>query len=289
MLKNQNLKLLNLKSTNFFKIKENKNFKNLQNIILNHLFKSKNFSTSYNFLNKKLNSIKLKDLRENNNLMIKIEHLILNILNDLNIKNIKSLQYPVNIRISENKNFPKKYREYDTRFVHCDSWSGAPKDSFNAFIYLIASEKAPKIEIYKSLPKTHRYRDLKGKYSSFNLDKKYLKRIKFKAEPGNMAIWETATPHKTIVNNLSKKKFHRISIDFRFKKTSPYTFQKKYKSESFYKSKMNNDGVYWSINNLPSPFNNINDKIKYEMSIIEKNKFFYKLRKKYIKKYYKYI
>ena len=51
--------------------------------------------------------------------------------------NIKSLQYPVNIRISENKNFPKKYREYDTRFIHCDSWSGAPKDSFNAFIYLI--------------------------------------------------------------------------------------------------------------------------------------------------------
>ena len=66
--------------------------------------------------------------------MIEVESLILNILNDLKFKNIKSLQYPANIRIVSNKKFSNLYSDYDTRYIHSDSWSGAPTDSFNCLI-----------------------------------------------------------------------------------------------------------------------------------------------------------
>ena len=69
--------------------------------------------------------------------MIKVEKLILNILKDLKFKNIHSLQYPINIRILSNKNFPDLFSDYDTRHIHCDAWSEHLRTATTVlFIYL---------------------------------------------------------------------------------------------------------------------------------------------------------
>ena len=175
---------------------------------------------------------------------------------------------------------------YDTRHVHCDAWSGAPEDSYNGFIYLLASNNSPCLEIYKNLPNSNKHRNFVGKYLDAKIQKKFLKKVNFETKDGNMAVWETFTPHKTNVKKLSNNYF-RISVDFRFKKSSPYNFKKNYLEDQFHRSKMNNDGVYWSIQKNYKYFTSMREKILYELKKIKKNKFFYNLRKIYIHKYYK--
>jgi len=277
---------MKLNNINTIELEQNHNFKNLKKIIFKEIFRENIVSLSFEKINKKLQKIGPRDIRKNNRLMIKVEGLILGILKDLKISSIKSLQYPINVRILSNKSFPKLLTDYDTRYIHCDAWSGAPKNSFNAFIYLFTSENSPKLNIYKNLPKSHKYRNFVGKYNKIQVEKKYLKKMKFKAKVGNMAIWETYTPHKTQVKK-SSKNFFRISIDFRFKKTSPYNFIKNYSLDQFHKSKMNNDGVYWLVDQNYKSFDSMKNKILYEFKKIKKNKFFYNLRKKYINKFYK--
>ncbi len=279
-----------MKKFNFgtYNLEANSSFLNLKKIIFYEIFKNNNLSNKYSEINNKLKKIKQKDLRKKNRLMIKVEKLILEILKDLKFKNINSLQYPVNIRVLSNKNFLDSYSDYDTRHVHCDAWSGAPKDSYNGFIYIFTSINSPSLDIYRNLPYKHKYRNFLGKYLDVKIQKKFLKKINFKSKEGNMAVWETFTPHKTQVKK-SHKEYFRISVDFRFKKSLPYNFKKNYKEDKFYKSKMNNDGVYWSVQKNNKFFYSMKQKILYELKKIKKNKFYYHLRKLYIKKYYKSI
>lgn len=277
-----------MKKFNFgtYNLEANSSFIELRKIIFFQIFKKKSLPKKYEEINNKLKKIKLKDFRKKNRLMIKVEKLILEILKNLKFKNIHSLQYPVNIRILSNKNFSDSLSNYDTRHVHCDAWSGAPKDSYNGFIYLFVSKNSPFLEIYENLPKSNKYRNFLGKYLDVKIKKKFLKKKKFETRDGNMAIWETYTPHKTSVRKLSNNYF-RISVDFRFKKSSPYNFKNNYNKDQFYRSKMNNDGVYWSIQKNYKHFSSMKEKILYELKKIKKNKFFYNLRKIYIHKYYK--
>ena len=279
-----------MKKFNFgtYNLEANSSFLNLKKIIFYEIFKNKNLSNNYSKINNKLKKIEQKDLRKKNRLMIKVEKLILEILKDLKFKNIHSLQYPVNIRVISNKNFSDSYSDYDTRHVHCDAWSGAPKDSYNGFIYLFTSINSPSLDIYRNLPYKHKYRNFLGKYLDVKIQKKLLKKINFNSKEGNMAVWETYTPHKTHVNK-SHKEYFRISVDFRFKESLPYNFKKNYKEDQFYKSKMNNDGVYWLVQKNNKFFYSMKQKILYELKKIKRNKFYYHLRKLYIKKYYKNI
>ena len=277
-----------MKKFNFgtYNLESNSSFKRLKKIIFCEIFKNKNLPKKYSEINNELKKIKILDLRKKNKLMIKVEKLILEILKDLKFKNIYSLQYPVNIRILSNNNFPVLFSDYDTRHIHCDAWSGAPKDSYNGFIYLFASNRSPSLNLYRSLPKKHRLRNFLGKYLDAKIQKQFLKKITFDSKDGNMAVWETFTPHKTHVKK-SYKNHYRISVDFRFKKSSPYNLTKNYKEEKFYKSKMNHDGVYWLVQRDYQFFDSMKQKILYELKKIKKNKFFYYLRMSYIKKYYK--
>ncbi len=270
------------------KLNHNPNYNNLRKIVLNQIFKEKKLFKNYAETNHYLKTISLRDLRKNNKLMIEVESLILNILNDLKFKNIKSLQYPANIRIVSNKKFSNLYSDYDTRYIHSDSWSGAPTDSFNCFIYLLVSNKSPKLELYKTLGKTSKYRNLNGKYEDIKIKKKFLKKIKFNAQEGNMAIWETHTPHRTFVKKFDEE-FFRISIDFRFKLSSPYIYKKSHNLKNFHNTKMNSDGVYWLVKKNYKKHSSIKDKILNELISLKRYKFFSNLRKKYIKKYYKNI
>ncbi len=270
-----------------YNLEKNSNFIKLRKIILSEILKKKNLPKKYKDINNELKKIKSKDYRNKNQLMVKVEKLILKILKDLKFENICSLQYPANIRVVSNKNFPNSLSEYDTRHVHCDAWSGAPKDSYNVFIYIFTSNKSPGLEIYKNLPNSHKYRNFLGNYLDVKIQKKFLKEVNFKSSEGNMAIWETYTPHKTYVKKFNEDYF-RISVDFRFKKSSPYDSikNKKFRLD---RSKMNHDLVYWSVQKKDKYFSSMKQKILFELHKIKKNKFFYNLRKTYISKYYKNI
>ena len=268
-----------------YNLETNSNFIELRKIILSEIFKKKYLPKKYKEINNRLKKIKLRDYRNKNQLMLKVEKLILKILKDFKFENIHSLQYPANIRIISNKSFSNSLSDYDTRHVHCDAWSGAPKDSYNGFIYILISNKSPVLEIYKNLGNFNKYRNFLGKYLDFKIEKRFLKKVNFKSKEGNMAIWETYTPHKTYVKKFSNDYF-RISVDFRFKQSSPYSSikNKKFRLD---KSKMNHDLVYWSIQKNNKFFSSMKQKILFELYKIKKNKLFYDLRKKYINKYYK--
>ena len=181
-------------------LKNNQNFKNIQKIILKKLNIKK-----FEHLKNILKNEKTKDLREDDNLMIKIEQNLLCILKEANIKNFKSLQYPVNIRIVNNFSNPH-YTDYDTRLIHCDAWSGAPKDSINGFIYIFVENNCPKIEIYNPLNKEDELRDYLGSYKKVNINKRKLKKINFLTEVGNFIMWETYTPHRSILDEKKKER-----------------------------------------------------------------------------------
>ena len=108
-----------------YNLETNSSFIELRKIVLSEILKKKYLPKKYEEINNKLKKIKLKDYRNKNQLMIKVEKLILEILKDLKFENIHSLQYPANIRIVSNKSFPNSLSDYDTRHVHCDAWSGA--------------------------------------------------------------------------------------------------------------------------------------------------------------------
>ena len=271
-------------SVNLFSISKNKNFQKLYQIIFQQLF-NKKVLINDQFIFENIDKIEATDLRKNTELMIKIEVIILSLLKDLKIKNIGSLQFPANIRIISNSDISKKKKDNDTRYTHCDAWSGAPRDSYNCFIYLYTSKNAPSLELYHGLSKNHPLKNYSGKYIDSKIDNKLLKKKNMKNEKGNMAIWETYTPHKTKIHKMTSTNSYRVSIDFRYKSSSPY-LEKPHKQKNFYKTKMNHDGVYWFVKNNLSGFTNLNKKIKYELSKISKNKTMSNLRKKYLEKFY---
>jgi hypothetical protein len=281
------------KSNKIYNLKSSFFFKTIKALIFKELFNKINLSSQkVDYL---LSKSKNCDLRNNNKLMLKIEENILSILENSLGKSkfckIKSLQYPVNIRIVSNKNNEYKLKKFDTRHIHCDSWSGAPKDSYNGLIYIHCSNKSPRLEIYKTLPLRHPLRKFLGEYSSVDIEKEHLKKIDFKPRIANMILWETNTPHKTFIpnSNSPNKNYFRISLDFRFKCSSPY-FSYKNNSffKNFYKFKMNSEGVYWSLRKKIKSFENIKEKIEYELSKSKTfGKKFYTLRKKYLQLHYK--
>tara|TARA_B100000780_G_C21040365_1_gene417449 strand:+ start:126 stop:995 length:870 start_codon:yes stop_codon:yes gene_type:complete len=273
-----------IESVNILSVSKNKNFKKLYQIIFQKLFNKKRIIND-KFVFENINKIENTDLRKNHELMIKIEVIILSLLKDLKIKNVESLQFPANIRITSSSDFFYKKKEYDTRYVHCDAWSGAPKDSYNCFIYLYISKNAPSLELYHSLPNNHSLKNYAGSYHDAKIEKKLLKKKNMKNEKGTMAIWETYTPHKTKIQKMTSTNSYRVSIDFRYKSSSPY-LEKPHKQKNFYTTKMNSDGVYWFVKNNYSGFTNLNKKIKYELSKISKNKTMSNLRKKYLDKFY---
>ena len=101
------------------------------------------------------------------------------------------------------------FSDYDTRHIHCDAWSGAPKDSYNGFIYLFVLNNSPRLNLYRNLPQNHKCRNFLGKYLDAKIQNQFLKKITFDAKEGNMAVWETYT-----TQNTCKKSPIKIILEF---------------------------------------------------------------------------
>lgn len=263
-----------------YSLLKDQNFIKLRNLLLKKILNIKNIK------NKEINleTSHIKDIRNDNNLMIKVEILLKKILKSKGFKNIVSMQYPANIRVV-NSNFDKeKKRDYDTRYLHSDAWSGAPEDSLNGFIYIYYEKNSPIIKIYQNIPKNSHLRNFKEKYKKAKIAKSLLKEKRFEAKEGNMALWPTHTIHKTSFFPKTKNTCWRISLDFRIKGSIPYNKIKKKNMKEFYRSKMNNDGVYWRFKSAK----NIKLKIIKELNSSKMHSTLaHNARKKYLHKFYK--
>ena len=69
------------------------------------------------------------------------------------------------------------FSDYDTRHIHCDAWSGAPKDSYNGFIYLFVLNNSPRLNLYRNLPQNHKCRNFLGKYLDAKIQNQFLKKL----------------------------------------------------------------------------------------------------------------
>jgi methionyl-tRNA formyltransferase len=264
-----------------YSLSKNIHFLKLQDLILKKILNKK----SYTIKELKLNRSHIIDLRNNNNLMIKIESLLKKILKRIGFNNISSMQYPVNIRIVNSNFDDSNKKDYDTRFLHCDSWSGAPEDSLNGFIYLYYEKNSPIVKIYDTIPKNNILKFYKGKYKDAKISKSLTKEKKFSPKIGNMALWPTHTIHKTsFKNNKNSKEKWRISLDFRIKGSNPYNLISKNNLKKFYETKMNSDGVYWHLSNSKDIKAKIINELKKSRL---QSKSAYIVRKRYINKYYK--
>ena len=267
------------KFKNYF-LSRDLNFIKLRNLLLRKILNKKNIKNSKIILK----DAHIKDLRNDNDLMIKVEVLLKKILKSKGIKNIMSMQYPANIRIVNSNANRERKRDYDTRYLHSDAWSGAPEDSLNGFIYIYYEKDSPIIKIYQNIPKNSHLRNFKEKYKKAKIVKSLLKEKRFDAKEGNMAIWPTHTIHKTSFFPKIKNTSWRISLDFRIKGSIPYNKINKKNTKEFYNSKMNNDGVYWNFNSAK----NIKLKIIKELNSSKMHSnLAYSARKKYLQKFYR--
>ena len=228
---------------------------------------------------------RIPDLRSDNDLMLRVETLILHILESFGLQTFEALQFPANIRVMSALNKPTPTRaEFSTQLLHCDAWSGHPSDSVNMLLYLHADEECPYMRIFEPLAKDHPLRQFLGSYSDANLDEHGLREIKIPAAPGNVVIWPTYSPHQTTFWPTQRNSW-RVSIDVRMRMSNPYAEDPNHDISKFFESKMGHAGLFWWMPN--EPFRDIETKIKYELSKASSlGKQAVELRKEYLRRYY---
>ena len=192
-----------------------------------------------------------------------------------------SLQFPINIRLFNPEDNLKKHK-YSTDNIHTDVWSGAPLNSRQFILYIIADNKSSYCKMFRSIGNKVKYRKFRGKYKDIVIDTKDLKEIKYKVQDGKLISFDSMCPHYTF---FSKKTDHlRISLDFRVKYDNPYKKDNKIISKNqFINSKIGQPGwgYYWKF--TKKTFKNLNKKIIFELNFSKSlSNYAYNLRKKYI-------
>jgi len=214
------------------------------------------------------------DLRRDTHLMLKIETLLPEILHEfgLQIDCLGSVQFPVNLRILQSEGDFETDKPYGTENVHCDSWSGAPLDSYNLFIYLFVSPGCPYLALYEFSGDLHPWENRYGSYAEVSIGEGDLRPLPFETEVGNGALWPTLTPHRTVIplsSELTRLPAWRVSLDVRFRSTSPYEPDPNVDFCEFSQSQMTSGGVYWDSSTVGCV--SISEKIKRELEVAEKH------------------
>lgn len=207
----------------------------------------------------------LTDLRKDTELMLRVEGLLLVLLDEAGRRDYGALQFPANLRFIGSGEVARNAfnnRGYATDLIHCDAWSGAPSDSWNHLLYLLYVPSAPYLEIFETLPPDSPLRNYRGDYRSVKLDSSQLRPVVATPAPGVMVEWPTYSPHRTVVPTDSVGLAWRVSIDFRTRLESPYDNDRNQSGTSFSGSQMNSGGVYWSF---PNQGGDMETKISFEM------------------------
>ena len=192
-----------------------------------------------------------------------------------------SLQFPMNVRLF-NPEYNLMKHNYSTNNLHTDVWSGAPINSRQFILYIIADNKSSYCKIFRSIGKKSKYRNFRGKYKDMSIDKKDLIEIKYKVHDGKLVSFDPMCPHLTYFRR--KTNHIRISLDFRVKYDNPYKKENKTISEKqFLNSKIGQPGwgYYWKF--TKETFESLSKKIIFELNYSKfLSNYAYNLRKKYI-------
>jgi hypothetical protein len=249
-------------------------------------------SSGENIVCRNLDSLKMStkgipDLRNDSELMLKIENHISRLLSIVNIKGYKSMQFPANIRILASKRESSNdlnVSEYRTTLLHCDSWSGAPQDTLNIFLGIFVIPGAPWLQMFHTFPEDHPAYSFVGPYSKAPYAESELVEVPLPVKAGTLVFWPTQTPHKT-EQGLSVDGLWRISLDIRLRKANPYENMDELSDDNFSSTKMNSLGVYWSFPD--QEFKSLPEKILQEREILSHLPSPASIaRENYFKKYY---
>jgi hypothetical protein len=181
------------------------------------------------------------DSRHNAELMLRVDGYISSMLHRLTLdfNEYKLIQFPANIRILNTDyffNMDAKASPYDTRFVHCDYWSGAPSDTINFFVYLSVNKNSSWLRLWEGFGDIDAAIDYRGSYSSAP-DFLKLREVEFPKEEGFAVLFPTMIPHQTIEGSGA-----RISLDVRLKR-SPHRVGENLFEDG--QSLTTSNGVYW--------------------------------------------
>ena len=214
-----------------------------------------------------LNDWEPQDLRTDTPLMLTVESLLPQLLHQFNvpIEGIGSLQFPANIRLLQSERSLNTRNPYRTDYIHCDSWSGAPLDSFNLFLYLFVTPGSPHLAIYEFQEDSQSFQNRYKSYSEVPVQEKDLQPFSFATLSGNGALWPTATPHRTVLPDSTLSPAWRVSLDVRFRLGTPYTSDPNLPLEEFAESRMGSPGVYWDSSTVGCE--SIDEKLKRELQV----------------------
>ena len=267
-INNKTLGEINKCVVDLFNYNENKNFKNISKI------------------QKFLNKTKYYSLKRNLNIMTKLEQVVLNNFKKLKIinKNIRGIQFPMDIRIVHPHKPNQLKNKYLTSSIHCDTWTEEPFDIINVIVYLHVNKNTPKISILQSSHKdlinyskfTNIYKKkfflYSKKYFSILHDLENKRPYKLNHTNGQVMIFNSYLPHRT----LREGNEVRISLEFRLKIINPYLNVNIWK-------KNNNHARYWLLPELQN--NDFFQRLRHEKNQIKKLKksnYLIKLRNKEI-------
>jgi hypothetical protein len=204
------------------------------------------------------------DLRGNFELMVQIENCLVDMLAGCGLSTIKSVQFPVNVRMSH-ATPPADYlsRPFATDYIHCDVWSGAPVDSMNVFLYLFTYGNCSSLKLFQSIEGDAYARQYRGPYSDYRGDSSLFREVPAPTGVGIMHAFSTYCPHQTVRGSDGL----RISIDFRVRSEVPYLIDGAPADEvafSSYSPGVPGPGIYWT--KPEAAFRSFAEKCQFEMA-----------------------
>tara|TARA_Y100001970_G_C14197087_1_gene838755 strand:- start:1013 stop:1858 length:846 start_codon:yes stop_codon:yes gene_type:complete len=272
--------MLNESGVHFFPLNKNSNFKTLQEIIKKNLIKHS--STSWSQTKKLIANGWNYDLRKDLDLMTELESIIYKLLTPFSIlEDFLSLQFPLNIRLIGEECNPDQNKPYSTNNIHCDTWSGAPDDIQQYFLYVFFKKKSSYIELFNKVNNKN-VNNFKGPYKNFKINEDFLKIVEYDPYEGLLIKFDPKCPHQTIYTGAG----YRLSIDFRTRKKNCYKIKKKYIEKKIFSQEHSGHpfglGYYWTKSQ--HTFKSYKEKKEFELNFAQKfSTIAYKLRSNHLK------
>jgi hypothetical protein len=219
----------------------------------------------------KLVSVNPSDIRTRNDVMLRLEAMLVKLLRDCELRPYGALQFPANVRVLNALRRRASREEYSTEHLHCDAWSGAPSDSWNHLLYILAEPGCPRLEMREPLPIGHPLREYVGPYDeSVTSQVAGVKATPIPCRAGVLVAWPTYTPHRTDYQSTSLTDGStlaptRVSVDFRARMGHPYVEDRNCPIGDFASTKMNSAGMYWTYRDRQ--FLDFEEKAKFELSV----------------------
>lgn len=214
------------------------------------------------------------DLRLRLGVMLRLESLLVRLLKECGLGPYGSLQFPANVRVLNPLRKNVSREQYSTELLHCDSWSGAPSDSWNHLLYILTEPQCAYLEMRETLSMGHPLREYVGPYDQLSAEQiDGLREVSIPCSPGVLAAWPTHSPHRTNYGPTSAEEGSargpvRVSVDFRARIGHPYLEDRNSPIRDFAASKMNSGGVYWAFPD--SEFLDMASKVAFEQTVASK-------------------